>query len=61
LLPDVFAEYQPIPGKIYDAKYRIAQVNKQGFKYSPVCVIHVRDKIICLRPGEYEFVEEEHG
>lgn len=56
-LPGVFASCQPEVGKIYEASYEKRQVWK-GKHYSPVCVIDVRGKKICLKRDEYEIVEE---
>lgn len=59
LLPGVYPMYQPEVGKIYDADYRKAQRRSSGQANSPVCVIDILDKRICLRTGEYEIVEGE--
>jgi hypothetical protein len=56
-LPGVFAEYQPEVGKIYDASYKPCKWNPGGSQHtSPVCVISVKDKKICLKTQEYEIV-----
>jgi hypothetical protein len=57
-LPGVYAAYQPKVGKVYEADYKMTQFNSSGQSCSPVCVIKVLDKSICLRTGEYEFVED---
>jgi hypothetical protein len=57
-LPGVFAKYQPTVGEIYEADYRKAKFYGCGQKNSPVCVIKVRDKSICLKTGEYEILED---
>lgn len=54
----VYPMYQPEVGKIYDADYRPVNYRTTGQVNSPVCVIDVQDKRICLRKGEYEIVEE---
>lgn len=55
-LPGVYSKYQPEVGKIYDADYRkIARTT--GQTTSPVCVIKILDKSICLKTGEYEILE----
>ncbi len=56
-LPGVYLEYQPKVGQVYEADYRKAKRISSGQTNSPVCVIDIRDKRICLRSGEYEIVE----
>lgn len=58
-LPEVYKDYQPEVGAVYEADYKMAKCYKCGQTYSPVCVIQVKDKSICLRNGEYEFAEVE--
>lgn len=58
-IPGVYPMYQPEVGEIYDADYRKATRNSTGHTNSPVCVIKIRDKNICLRSGEYEILEAE--
>lgn len=57
-LPGVYTEYQPLVGGVYEADYRQPLRTSPGGTYSPICVIKVRDKSICLRRGEYEILEE---
>lgn len=57
-LSGVYPMYQPEVGKIYDADYRPVNHSTKGQTNSPVCVIKIRDKSICLRTGEYEILEE---
>ena len=52
-LDGVFAEYQPEVGQVYEANYCD---RKRGRPRT--CIIKVLDKMICLRDGEYEFVED---
>jgi hypothetical protein len=56
-LPGVYPKYQPTVGEVYDADYKKAQRRKTGHKNSPVCIIDVLDKKICLKKGEYEILE----
>lgn len=49
---DIFPQYRPAVGRIYDAVYRNLRSNEVEF-----CVIDVRDKKIILRRGEFEVVE----
>jgi hypothetical protein len=53
----VYPKYQPTVGEVYEAYYKMATQRKSGKNYSPVCVINVLDKKICLQKGEYEIVE----
>lgn len=57
---EVFPECQPEVGGIYDAQYCESVQSKQGRQLSrtPICIITVKDKKICLRKGEYEILEE---
>jgi hypothetical protein len=57
-LPGVYTKYQPLVGGVYEADYRQPLRTSPGGTYSPICVINVRDKSICLRKGEYEILEE---
>lgn len=57
-LPGVFADYQPKVGAVYEADYREAKYWACGQGRSPVCVIKIRDKSICLKTGEYEILED---
>lgn len=56
-LDEVFPEYRPQVGGIYDAMYKAGGPNI-GVGSAHVCIITVKDKKICLRPGEYEILEE---
>lgn len=56
-LSEVYPKYQPKVGEVYKAYYEKTQIRSNGNVYNPVCVIHVLDKKICLRKGEYEIVE----
>lgn len=56
-LAGVFAEYQPEVGEIYDASYAPPKWLVTGKQHtSPVCIIQIKDKKICLRQNEYEIV-----
>lgn len=61
-LNGVLPEYQPTVGGVYEAQYGEAVQNKRNGRVSrvPICIITVKDKKICLRPGEYEILEEGH-
>ena len=52
-LEGVFAEYQPEVGQVYNACFC-----ERGVKKARTCAVKVRDKMICLRDGEYEFAED---
>ena len=54
----VFPEYQPVIGKVYDAKY-VHQTSENMRKCAPICIIDVKGKRIALRKDEYEIVEKE--
>lgn len=54
-LPEVYPMYQPEVGKIYEAHYTPGEVRGRWRKPS-TCFVEIRDKYICLRPGEYEIV-----
>lgn len=53
-LPEVFAECQPVVGKVYDASYQPPRAEKGNVTRKPICVIDVNGKKICLKPDEYE-------
>ena len=55
-LSGVYAEYQPEVGKIYDASYTPFTRIRGKQQASPVCVINVNDKKICLKTREYEIL-----
>jgi hypothetical protein len=54
-LPGVYENCQPEVGKIYEASYKASNEYR---KNHPICVIDVNGKRICLKPNEYEIVEE---
>lgn len=54
-LPGVFASCQPEVGKVYEASYKAINEIRQN---APICVIDVNGKRICLKPNEYEILEE---
>lgn len=56
-LNGVYRKYQPTVGGVYDAVYKMPNQYNTRRLLSPVCVIDVLDKKICLRKGEYEIVE----
>lgn len=61
-LSGVYAEYQPEVGRVYDAVYSPPRWTSCGKEHkSPVCVIDVRDKKICLKAREYEIVGGNDG
>jgi hypothetical protein len=60
-LDGVFPEYQPVVGKVYDAIYNVKHRYKLDSQRTYICIIDVKDKKICLKPGEYELVGDEDG
>ncbi len=56
-LPEVFPEYQPVVGKVYDAIYNLRFPDKAHCPRSHICIIDLKDKKICLRRDEYELLE----
>lgn len=58
-LNGVYLKYQPTVGAVYDADYFQPRNTDGRHNYAPICVIKVLDKFICLKPGEYEILEEE--
>jgi hypothetical protein len=52
-LPGVYLKYQPVIGKIYDGVYRQSASNVASF-----CVIPILDKMIVLRNGEFEVIDD---
>lgn len=57
-LPGVYTKYQPKVGEVYEADYKKPSYKPAGHLYSPVCVIDVLDKRICLKKDEYEILED---
>lgn len=59
-LNEVIPDYQPKVGGVYTAQYCESVQSKPGRQLSrtPICIITVKDKQICLRKGEYEILEE---
>ena len=55
---DIFPEYRPEVGKVYEARYRPRAKLKCGAGIGAFCVIDVLDKQIVLRSGEFEIVDE---
>ena len=58
-LEGVFAHYQPVVGKVYDAIYNLRYPDKPQCLRSHICIIDIKDKKICLRRDEYELLEED--
>lgn len=53
---DLFPQYRPKVGEIYDARYAESAYNK--YNYTPaICVIDILGKQIMVRKGEFEIVE----
>ena len=57
-LHGVYPAYQPEVGKVYVADYRKGRCVVGQSKNAPVCVIPIRDKLICLKPYEYEILKD---
>ena len=53
---DIFPEYRPDVGKVYEARYRPRTREKCNAGIGAFCVIDVLDKQIVLRSGEFEIV-----
>jgi hypothetical protein len=49
---DIFPQYRPQVGQVYEAELSTAVKHL----YAEFCIIHVHDKKIALRKGEYEIV-----
>lgn len=60
-LDGVYPEYQPEVGRIYDAIYNVKHRWKLDSQRTYICIIDVKDKKICLKPGEYELLGDEDG
>lgn len=56
-LEGVYAKYQPEVNGVYEANYKPKYAEGHGI-YNAVCVINIADKKICLKPMEYEIVDE---
>lgn len=54
-IDDLFPQYQPKVGKIYDAEYMKPTNKRQRAK--PFCVIGIAEKRIIIREGEFEVVK----
>jgi hypothetical protein len=48
---NIFEEYRPELGKVYDAEYSNPRRNKTEF-----CIVDILDKRIVLRRGEFEII-----
>ena len=57
-LGEVYPEYQPELGVVYDAEFCAIKSYKKEKKmdYTAICVIPIKDKKIVVRKGEYEMV-----
>ena len=55
---DIFPEYRPEVGKVYEARYKPRTREKWLSSVPEFCVIDILDKQIVLRSGEFEIVEE---
>lgn len=53
-LNGVYPEYQPAVGSEYDAEYCDAKNSSK--QISPICIIDIKDKRICLKKEEYEII-----
>lgn len=57
---DIFPQYRPQVGQVYDAVVSPGKLKRVGVESRPgkaeFCVIDVLDKRIALRKGEYEIV-----
>lgn len=54
---DIFPEYKPKVGKVYNADFYPANHKKIGNRNNESCVIEIKDKRILLKKGEFEVVE----
>lgn len=54
-LEGVFAKYQPVIGKVYDAVF--FDNDSYAGHGKEFCIIDILDKKICVRKHEYEMVE----
>lgn len=57
-LEDVFPQYQPIVGKIYDAEHTPGHKHREGHHTGnkEFCIINIQGKRIVLRKSEFEIV-----
>lgn len=57
-LENVFPEYQPIVGEIYDAEFFPGKRKSMGYDNgcAPFCAINILDKRIVVRKHEFEIV-----
>jgi hypothetical protein len=56
---DIFPQYRPKVGKIYEAELSPAKLKKYKNTYGgkpEFCIVDILDKKIVLRTGEYEIV-----
>lgn len=51
---DVFPQYRPKQGKVYDAEYVDSSTAK--LKRPPVCIVNIAGKRIVIRRDEFEIV-----
>lgn len=58
-LEGVYARFQPVVGKIYDAVFvpPKKRTTGKGHDHLEFCVLDIADKKIIVRPGEYEKIE----
>lgn len=56
---EIFPQYRPVVGKIYEANYTPRTVTKYGAGIGEFCVIDILDKKIVLRRNEFEVVNYE--
>lgn len=54
-IEDLFPQYQPEVGKIYDAEYYDPAGTYK--KFPPICIINIAGKRIIIRKNEFEIVE----
>lgn len=54
---DIFPQYQPKVGKVYEAKYIPRSRKAWGDGTGEFCVINILDKRIILRSKEFELLE----
>lgn len=52
---DLFPEYKPTLGKIYDAEY--IDQSRSYHRYPPICVVNIAGKRIVIRKDEFEIVQ----
>ena len=54
-IEDLFPQYCPKVGEIYEAEYRESTWKQR--KIPPICVINIAGKRIIIRKNEFEIVE----